>query len=68
MGTNTNFARLWERLRTVSEMYGDDKLKATLLNHESHKEYICRKLGVVTELDVNRVSGGLEEKFKRKSK
>lgn len=52
---NANFVALWERLMAVAVKTKDDRLKATLMNHEGRKEHICRKLGVVTEADIKRV-------------
>lgn len=51
----TDFTALWNRLFHVAESSGDVKLKALLMNHSERREYICRKLGVITEADVNRV-------------
>ncbi len=62
MKQSINFARLWERLKQEAELRGDIRMKAVLLNHEKKKEYICRKLGVVTESDVNRVVSGSKGK------
>jgi len=55
MKSSVNFSRLWERLSQEAERSGNTRLKSVLLNHERKKEYICRKLGVVTESDVNRI-------------
>jgi hypothetical protein len=33
---------------------GNEKLRATLMNHASKKEYICRKLGIVSDADIQR--------------
>ena len=63
-----NFASLWERLKTVAEMNGDDRLKSMLLNHERRKEYICRKLGVVSDADVNRMARTMAAKVQTAGK
>ena len=50
-----NFQALWTRLMTITMSSGDERFRAVLLNHTDKKEYICRKLGVVTEADVQRI-------------
>lgn len=50
-----NFQALWTRLAYVAEEVGDPRLRAVLKNHEDRREYICRKLGVVSEADVQRI-------------
>lgn len=44
----------------MAEEAGDERLKATLVNHEGRREYICRKLGVVSDGDVRRLRSRLE--------
>lgn len=63
-----NFATLWNKLKTVAEVNHDDGLKATLMNHERRKEYICRKLGVVTDADVNRIADQIAKKAESRNK
>lgn len=50
-----DFLALWNVLLGEATKSGDDRLKAVLLNHSSKKEYICRKLGVVSVADLKRV-------------
>lgn len=64
-----SFVKLWDHLKLESELAHDDRFKAVLMNHITRKEYICRKLGVVTEADVARVAAELKQKeLKRKKK
>lgn len=39
----------------MAEEAGDARLKAVLSNHEDRREHICRKLGVVSSGDVQRI-------------
>ncbi len=55
MPAKPNFQALWTRLASVAEEVGDSRLHALLKNHEDRREYICRRLGVVTEADVQRI-------------
>ena len=61
MANNVDFKALWEKLVAAAQTAGDVRMKAALLNHASQKEYICRRLGVVCESDISRVS----REFKR---
>lgn len=57
-----NFGALWIRLMSIASKVGDDRMKAALMNHENKKERICRRLGVISEADVQR----METIFKRR--
>jgi hypothetical protein len=50
-----NFSALWTSLLAAAGRTGDERLKAVLMNHESRKEHICRRLGVVSAADVRRM-------------
>jgi hypothetical protein len=39
----------------LSEEFGDPRLRAVLTNHEDRREYICRKMGVVSSGDIERL-------------
>lgn len=56
-----NFQVLWRRLRTAYLSAGKNRKVAVLDNHENRKELICRKLGVVCDADVNRISASLKQ-------
>jgi hypothetical protein len=62
MKNSVNFAKLWDRLKAEAEIAEDERMKAVLMNHEKRKEYICRKLGVVSDADINRISIELKTK------
>lgn len=62
MKKNINFIQLWERLKNEAEICGDEGMRSVLMNHERRKEYICRKLGVISETDVKRISTDLKLK------
>jgi len=57
-----NFSALWDRLINVANETNDARLKAILQNHATKKEYICRKLGVVSEMDVQRIKKKSDKK------
>ncbi len=57
---SSNFQSLWDRLRTVYLSAGKKRQVAVLDNHRNRKELICRKLGVVSDADVNRISASLK--------
>jgi hypothetical protein len=46
---------LWQRLRRVYQNAGEDRQVAVLDNYSKSKEIICRKFGVVSIQDVNRI-------------
>jgi hypothetical protein len=62
MPNNPDFLTLWNRLLSVAQETGDNRLKATLENHRDKPEYICRKYGVVGETDVERIKTGIISK------
>jgi hypothetical protein len=51
-----NFQVLWNLLVGVADKVGNDRFKAILSNHANRQEYICRKLGVICQADVDRIS------------
>lgn len=50
-----NFQQNWDRLLVLAQQQSDKKLLTLLQNHAENKEYICRKLGVLTETDIARL-------------
>ena len=64
MNKKTDFSLLYRHLLAEAKSSGNVRLKNTLDNNESRKEYICRKLGVVTPADVVRISANLKTKKK----
>ncbi len=60
-----DFNALWNMLVDVATRCGNDRVKATLVNHQGRKEYICRKLGVVSFNDVTRIEAGLRKPSRR---
>ncbi len=55
MKQTPNWNQLWKQLRDVYSLVGRDRDVAVLDNHVDRKEAICRKLGVVSGADVNRI-------------
>lgn len=55
MTKKPDFRQLWDKLVAAAQEVGDSRIRATLLNHSTQKEYICRKLGVICESDISRV-------------
>lgn len=62
--TNTDFRTLWSRLRATYSLAGLPRMVAVLDNFQNKKEVICRKLNVVCDSDVNRVSRELKSRKK----
>ena len=60
MQPKVNWDDLFSRLNEVYTMYGQNRQKAVLNNHKNKKEMICRKLGVVSESDIVRISKNFE--------
>jgi hypothetical protein len=56
-----NFQVLWNLLVGVAEKTGNARFKAILANHANRQEYICRRLGVICQADVDRYA----KKFQR---
>jgi hypothetical protein len=54
MKSQPDFTSLWNLLVAASKTSGNERLQSTLMNHSSKKEYICRKLGVISGTDINR--------------
>lgn len=55
MATKPNFSALWTRMVHLAEEAGDSRLQAVLANHADRRERICRKLGVVSAGDIQRI-------------
>jgi hypothetical protein len=51
-----NWNKLWSNLSDIYSVAGMQRQKAILDNHIDQKEKICRKLGVVCEADIVRIS------------
>jgi hypothetical protein len=57
------FSRLWGIALNMAISSGHERLRSTLVNHSNMKERVCRKLGIVSESDINRII----KQFKRRS-
>ncbi len=64
MKKNVNFSQLWERLRYEAENCGNERFKAVLMNHDKKREYICRKLGIISDTDITRMTDKIRAKGK----
>jgi len=64
----SDFRQLWTRLRSVYSLAGKQRMVAVLDNHQDRKEAICRKLGVISEMDINRISDGLKAGYRSSAK
>lgn len=62
MNPHVNFKALWTLMVGVAENVNNERMKATLLNHANKKEYICRKLGIISSADVKRFQDTLQYK------
>lgn len=60
-----NWGHLYERLAAAYRAAGDDRTLAAMENFRDRKETICRKLGVVCDADVVRISAGLRKSKKK---
>jgi hypothetical protein len=49
----------------LAEEFGDARLRAVLTNHEDRREYICRKLGVVSDGDIHRIRAARQSRNDR---
>ena len=58
----TDFSKLWELAINMAKSIDNEKLKSILVNGSESKENVCRKLGIVGEVDVNRIM----KKFRRR--
>lgn len=52
---NPKFEVLWQRMVSVATETEQTRLLSVLKNHSDNKEYIMRKLGIVSENDVKRL-------------
>lgn len=59
-----DFRKLWERLRSVYVAADKPRMVAVLDNHQDRKEAICRKFGVICDMDVNRISKQLSTRYR----
>lgn len=64
----SDFRKLWTRLRSVYSLAGKHRMVAVLDNHQGRKETICRKLGVISDMDINRISTELKARGHSKTK
>jgi hypothetical protein len=53
---NTDFKKLYDRFKIFAESTRNTRLLNALKNYERNPEYICRKMGVISEQDINRIS------------
>jgi len=63
-GARTDFRTLWSRLRAAYSLAGRTRMVAVLDNFKDRKETICRRLNVVCDADVNRISESLKARGK----
>jgi hypothetical protein len=61
-----NWNKLWSNLSDIYSAAGMQRQKAVLDNHIDQKEKICRKLGVVCEADIVRISNKISPTLTRK--
>lgn len=59
MARGPDFRALWDRLVAAASASGDGRMRAALVNNEGRKEWICRRLGVVSDADVARVAASM---------
>jgi len=62
-----NWNQLFSKLEMVYKLNGKTRDVSVLNNFRNHKENICRKLGVICDADVTRISSKLK-KTKTKTK
>ena len=55
-----NFQALWNLLVGIAEKTNNTKFKAVLTNHSDRQEYICRRLGVISQADIDRYEKKLQ--------
>lgn len=55
MNKDSNWNELWNNLKYIFELGGDNRVLAVLNNHKNYKEKICRKFGVVCNSDIYRI-------------
>jgi hypothetical protein len=60
-----NWDQLWRRLRETYRLFDKPRNVAVLDNFSETKERICRKLGVVSDLDINRISSKIKAEKSR---
>ncbi len=66
--TKENFDIIWSSLLQSSKSKGADRLMKILLSNSTEKEKICRKLGVISRVDIDRVvTEYLQEKPRKSS-
>jgi hypothetical protein len=61
-----NFKALWGMMVGLADELEDSRLRAVLMNHEDHREKICRRLGVVSAGDVDRIRRQRQRRRKTK--
>jgi hypothetical protein len=59
---SVNWNHIWERLRRTYVTAGLPRQAAVLDNHRESKEAICRRLGVICDVDINRVSESIRSR------
>ena len=52
----SDFNDLWHKLRSVYVISNKLRMVAVLDNHIFDKRSICQKLGVICDIDINRIS------------
>ncbi len=58
---DSDFKDLWGRLRSVYSIANKSRMVSVLDNHAYDKKMICKKLGVVCNMDINRISSILDK-------
>lgn len=58
--TRSDFKSLWTKLRNAYLLAGKSRDVALLDNYKHNQEYICKKLGVVCDSDLIRISNKLK--------
>lgn len=61
-----NFRNLWNRLHHIYTKYDEKRKVSVLENFANNKAYICKKLGVIGDADVNRLTNNLRESQNKK--
>ena len=59
-----NWNELYTRLKNIYSQFGYNRKVAVLDNYQHQKEKICRKLGVISNADLSRISRDLKERSK----
>lgn len=50
-----NYSELWKNAISEAIASKHTKMYAILMNHADRKQYICNKLGIVSNVDIGRI-------------